>query len=76
VAAPGSARDEAIVAFVVCRPGTAPTRDALLEHCRAHLSRYKLPDRIEFRDALPLTATGKLLRKELKALALEPHGDT
>jgi fatty-acyl-CoA synthase len=67
---PDAARDEAIVAFIVCRAGAVLTREALLAHCRAHLSRYKLPDRIEFRDALPLTATGKLLRKELKALAL------
>ena len=70
---PDAARDEAIVAFIVCRPGAVLTREALLAHCRAHLSRYKLPDRIEFRDALPLTVTGKLLRMELQALALTLH---
>lgn len=72
---PDEAVDEAIVAFIVQRPGTAPTADALLTHCREHLSSYKLPDRIEFREALPLTPTGKLMRKELRELARNPGCD-
>jgi fatty-acyl-CoA synthase len=60
---------ERIVAFVVRRPRSEVDADALLRHCREHLSSYKLPDRIAFRDALPLTPTGKLLRRSLKTLA-------
>jgi len=67
---PDEARGEAIVAFVVPRPGAAPAREALIAHCREHLSRYKLPDRLELCDALPLTPTGKLMRRELKVLAV------
>ncbi len=62
-------RGEIIVAFVVPRASGAIDADALLLHCREKLSRYKIPDRLEIRDALPLTPTGKLMRRELKAIA-------
>jgi fatty-acyl-CoA synthase len=62
-------RGEIIVAYVIARPGAAPAKDALLEHCRARLSRYKIPDRLYLCDALPQTATGKLLRRELRTMA-------
>jgi len=62
-------RDEIIVAYVVPRPGSTIDPAALIAHCRAKLSGYKIPDRIEVSEALPLTATGKLMRRELKALA-------
>ena len=64
VGAPDAARGEAVVAFVVASPGV--TAAELIAHCRATASTYKVPDRIEFRDALPATATGKLLRAPLK----------
>ena len=38
-------------------------------HCRALASRYKVPDFIEIRDSLPVTVTGKLMRRELKQMA-------
>jgi fatty-acyl-CoA synthase len=60
---------ELVAAFVVPKPGLLPTRDELVAHCRALASRYKIPDFIEIRDALPTTATGKVLRRELKAFA-------
>ncbi len=62
-------RGELVVAFVVPVEGVTVAGSALLEHCRRQLSKYKLPDRIEMAEGLPLTATGKLQRKELKALA-------
>ena len=67
VGAPDPDRDEIIVAFVV-RAGTPPiTAGELVAHCRALASRYKVPDRIEFRDCLPMTPTGKIQRQALKA---------
>jgi fatty-acyl-CoA synthase len=66
---PDDVRGEIIVAFVVARPGATVDPQTLAQHCRAKLSRYKVPDRIELRDALPLTPTGKLMRRELKAIA-------
>ena len=62
-------KGELIVAYVVARPGTAPTPDALRQHCRTLLSAYKTPARIILTDSLPLTATGKLMRRDLRAMA-------
>jgi long-chain acyl-CoA synthetase len=38
----------------------------LIEHCREYLTRYKVPKIIEFRDELPKTNVGKILRRELR----------
>ena len=62
-------RGERIVAFVVPRAGERYDAQALHDHCAAELSKYKLPDRIEACNSLPLTVTGKLQRQELKRLA-------
>lgn len=59
-------RGELVIAFVVARRGTMPTEGDLIAHCRSVASKYKVPDRIEIRPALPLTPTGKLQRRELK----------
>lgn len=66
-------KGEAIVAFVVPKPGAGITAADLVAHCRGRLSGYKVPDDIRFTDALPLTPTGKLMRRELKALAEKPE---
>ena len=73
VGIPDTAKGEAIIAFVVATEGVAEAD--LIAHCRRTASTYKVPDRIEFCDALPITATGKLLRQSLKhdALALTPR---
>lgn len=69
VGAPDAARGEIIVGFVVCRNPLAAAE--LIAHCRSLASSYKVPDRIVFRGDLPATATGKLQRQALKALAIE-----
>lgn len=66
-------RGELIYAFVIPAPGATPTEDELRTHCGAHLSKYKLPDRITIRPALPMTVTGKLMRRELKQEAAAAH---
>jgi fatty-acyl-CoA synthase len=62
-------RGEAIVAFVVPRPGVSIAPADLVAHCRERLSTYKVPDVVRLAEALPLTPTGKLMRRELKAMA-------
>ncbi len=42
------------------------TSDELVEYCRSHLTAYKVPRDIEFRDELPMTPVGKILRKDLR----------
>jgi long-chain acyl-CoA synthetase len=64
---------EAVALFVV-RKDPALTADAVLAHCKQHLTGYKLPRRVEFRDKLPKTPLGKILRRELRAEAAHPHG--
>jgi acyl-CoA synthetase (AMP-forming)/AMP-acid ligase II len=54
-----------IVAVVVPEPGRAPQPDELREFARARLRGSRTPDRIVFRDRLPTTPTGKVLRREI-----------
>jgi fatty-acyl-CoA synthase len=51
---------------VILRPGCAVTEAELIEFCRANLSHYKCPRSIEFCETLAKTATGKVLKKELR----------
>jgi fatty-acyl-CoA synthase len=53
-------------AFIVRKPGTALTAEELLGFLRQRLARYKVPKFIEFREALPRSAAGKILKRELK----------
>ncbi|MFC5950400.1 FadD3 family acyl-CoA ligase [Pseudonocardia lutea] len=52
-------------AFVVPRPGAALDADAVAAFCRAELANYKRPRVIEFREALPRNASGKVLKRQL-----------
>jgi fatty-acyl-CoA synthase len=57
---------ETVLAFIVKRPGTALDVEGAIAHCRSHLAHYKCPTVVEFRDALPRTATGKLQKFKLR----------
>jgi len=52
-------------AFVVCRQGQPATESDLLEHCRAHLAKFKVPRCVVFWEALPKNDTGKINRQAL-----------
>jgi long-chain acyl-CoA synthetase len=65
VGVPDARTGEAVVLFVV-RKDPALTAKALLDHCTKHLTGYKLPRRIEFRDHLPKTPIGKILHRQLR----------
>jgi len=64
---PHSRRGEAVKVFVVLKEGQMVTSEALMDHCKSRLAKYKLPEEIDFREDLPKTNVGKILRKELKA---------
>ncbi|MGA7895660.1 MAG: fatty acid--CoA ligase, partial [Candidatus Sulfotelmatobacter sp.] len=53
-------------AVVVAKPGCKPSEVELIEFCRARLAHYKCPQSIEFCESLPRTATGKVLKRELR----------
>ena len=56
------------VAFVVARPGRAPSVEELVGHLEQRVARYKVPKQFRFVDALPRTPYGKVVKAELKAL--------
>jgi len=55
------------VAYVVARPGRAPTAEALIERCRRELAAYKVPTRVELVTRIPRSDAGKLLRRTLRS---------
>ena len=57
---------EDIKAVIVRRPGAAVTDAELTAWCREQMAAFKYPRIIEFRDALPVSATGKILKRELR----------
>ncbi len=56
---------EAVEAFVVVTPGADVSAEAVLAHCREYLAVYKVPRGVHFRETLPKSAAGKVLRSEL-----------
>jgi len=56
---------EAVKLFIV-KKDERLTAEEVLEHCRAHLTNYKVPREVEFRSELPKTNVGKILRRELR----------
>lgn len=66
IGAPDEKWGELVIALVVLHPGANATEDELRAHCRERLAGYKVPKRIEFRDELARTATGKLQKFKLR----------
>jgi long-chain acyl-CoA synthetase len=62
---PDSYRGEIVKAFVVLRPGEQATTEEIREFAKARLAAYKVPRSVEFRDDLPKTLIGKVLRRAL-----------
>jgi 2,3-dihydroxybenzoate-AMP ligase len=68
VAMPDPVLGERACAFVIPRPGAAPTLAELTRFLSddTHIARFKLPERLELRDRLPMTAVGKISKKDLR----------
>ena len=73
VGAPDQRLGEIGVAFVVPRPGTTPSEAELVAWSRDRMANFKVPRRFEIVDALPLNASGKVLKHELRARARPPR---
>src|SRR5581483_7232941 len=65
IGVPDSYRGESAKAFAVLKPGQSATAEELIAFCKQQLAPYKVPRSIEFREALPKTMIGKILRREL-----------
>ncbi|MBD2840405.1 long-chain fatty acid--CoA ligase [Pseudomonas sp. JM0905a] len=66
IGVPDEKSGEAIKMFVVAKPGVSLTKEQVMEHMRSNVTGYKVPRAIEFRDVLPTTNVGKILRRELR----------
>jgi fatty-acyl-CoA synthase len=59
-------------ACVVLETGVEATEDELVAHMRDHLARYKVPKSVEFLAELPISAAGKILKRELRERFVNP----
>jgi len=65
IGVPHPIKGEEVKAFVVFKPGQTAAPEALIAFCREQLAPFKVPKAIEFRDTLPKTLIGKVLRRQL-----------
>ena len=66
VGVPDEYRGEVVKAFVSLKQGESATEEDLIAFCKERMAAYKYPRQIEFIEDLPKTATGKILRRELR----------
>ena len=66
VGVPHDSHGEEIKAYVILNDGASLTGDDLVAWCKEQMAAYKYPRIVEVTDGLPMTATGKILKRELK----------
>jgi len=75
IGVPHASLGQEVKAYVIRKPGATVTVEELSAWCKQQMAQYKYPRYIEFRDSLPMTATGKILKRELTG-AEEPKPAT
>ena len=65
VGVPEAEKGERVKVFIVLKPGQAATEEEIIAFCKQNLAPYKVPKYVEFRQQLPKTLVGKILRREL-----------
>lgn len=66
IGVPDSYRGECVKAFIVPRPGEKITEEEIILFCKERLAPFKIPKLIEFRDSLPKSTVGKVLKRALR----------
>lgn len=66
VGIPDPYRGETVKVYIVLKPGQTATEQEIIDFCKTKLAPYKVPKLVEFREALPKSAVGKILRKILR----------
>ncbi|MDH2247665.1 long-chain-fatty-acid--CoA ligase FadD1 [Pseudomonas sp. GD03855] len=74
IGVPDEKSGEAIKLFVVVKPGESLTKEQVMKHMHDNLTGYKRPKAVEFRESLPTTNVGKILRRELRDEELRKLG--
>ncbi len=67
---PEEIKREIAKAYVVLKDGEEATEEEIIAFCRERIAKYKAPRAVEFRDTLPTTPTGKILKRQLRAEVL------
>jgi long-chain acyl-CoA synthetase len=65
---PDEAKGELAKAYVMLRRGARVTSALLIAHCREHLAAYKVPRAVQFVESVPMTPSGKIMRRMLKSI--------
>jgi long-chain acyl-CoA synthetase len=71
IGVPHEYRGETVKVFITLKPGQTATEDEIIDFCKDKLASYKRPKILEFRDDIPKSSVGKILRKVLRAEELE-----
>ncbi|HOJ15170.1 MAG TPA: AMP-binding protein, partial [Deltaproteobacteria bacterium] len=74
IGVPDEYRGETVKAFIVLKPGERATEREIIDFCKERLTAYKVPKMVEFRDTLPKSAVGKILRKILREEEAQRRG--
>jgi crotonobetaine/carnitine-CoA ligase len=76
VGVPDPLRDEKVVAFLIARPGTLTSTQAVQDWCKQRLSAFKIPEDFEWCEEFPRTSVGKLQRHLLREPYLRKRAET
>ena len=74
IGVPHPARGETVKVFIVLKKGETATQEEMIAYCEGKLAKYKWPTIIEFRDELPKTNVGKVLKKDLRSMEKKKAG--
>jgi long-chain acyl-CoA synthetase len=66
IGVPHESHGEEVKAVIALKPGKQATPEELIAYCKERLAAYKYPRLVELRESLPKTATGKILKRELR----------
>jgi long-chain acyl-CoA synthetase len=66
IGVPDELRGEKVIAYVVLKEGSVATQEEIIKYCRDNIAKYKIPKKIIFKDELPKTMVGKVLRRVLR----------
>jgi fatty-acyl-CoA synthase len=74
IGVPDERYGEELMAWVIARPGSELTEDAVKEFCRGKIAHYKIPRYVKFVDEFPMTVTGKVQKFKMRETAIDELG--
>ncbi|WP_027365040.1 AMP-binding protein [Desulfotruncus alcoholivorax] len=66
---------EAVTAHIVLKPGQESTAEEIIEFCKEHLAGYKVPKQVTFWSQLPMSPSGKIIKRKIKEEMLKSQGE-